>query len=169
MRGGKGDLFEKRSLPPGPPNPSKNFYSGRYGRSPSGGHRAWHRALPSGEALGTSWHLSRRPARTQWSVRGRRGMEGEQRTSFLPEDHAGAQTALLWSRLCVWEGGGSVCQPFFHGSSPKNKKACVPAGTQAVKARLGKEGGSLRGEGNRLCALAKGVPFPPQQNHCYRA
>ena len=161
MRGGK--------VPPGPPNPSKNFYSGRYGRSPSGGHRAWHRALPSGEALGTRWHLSRRPARTQWSVRGRRGMEGEQRTSFLPEDHAGAQTALLWSRLCVWEGGGSVCQPFFQGSSPKNKKACVPAGTQAVKARLGKEGGSLRGEGNRLCALAKGVPFPPQQNHCYRA
>ena len=169
MRGGKGDLFGKRSPFPPDPQPFQKLLFGRYGSSPSGGHRAWHRALPSGEALGTRWHLSRRPAWTQWSVRGRRGMEGEQRTSFLPEDHAGAQTALLWSRLCVWEGGGSVCQPFFHGSFPKKQKSLCPRRDTGRESAFGEGRGEFEGGREPLCALAKGVPFPPQQNHCYRA
>ena len=89
---------------------------------------------------------------------------------FLPEGHIGGTDG---STLAPAEYLGKVMdQPpgLFSMNFPlKNKKACVPRGTQAVKARLGKEGGSLRGEGNRLCALAKVVPFPPQQNHSYRA
>lgn len=89
---------------------------------------------------------------------------------FLPEGHIGGTGG---STLTLAEYLGKVMdQPpgLFSMNFPlKNKKACVPGGTQAVKARLRKEGGSLRGEGNRLCALAKGVLFPPQQNHSYRA
>lgn len=170
MHGGKGDLFGKRSpFPPGPPNPSKNFYSGRYGRSPSGGHRAWHRALPSGEALGTRWHLSRRPARTQWPGRVE-GSRAEMWGALFPLKGCAGGWRLFGGPGYVSEEGRCQSPSLFSMDlSPKNTKACVPAGTQAVQARLGKEGGSLRGEGNRLCALAKGVPFPPQQNHSYRA
>ena len=89
---------------------------------------------------------------------------------FLPEGHIGGTGG---STLALAEYLGKVMDQspgLFSMNFPlKNKKACVPGGTQAVKARWGKEGGSLRGEGNRLCALAKGVPFPPQQNHSYRA
>lgn len=81
---------------------------------------------------------------------------------FLPEGHIGGTGG---STLALAEYLGKVMDQspgLFSMNFPlKNKKACVPGGTQAVKARLGKEGGSLRGEGNRLCALAKGVPFPP--------
>ena len=82
---------------------------------------------------------------------------------FLPEGHIGGTGG---STLALAEYLGKVMDQspglFFMNFPLKNKKACVPGGTQAVKARVGKEGGSLRGDGTRLCALAKGVPFPPQ-------
>lgn len=84
-----------------------------------------------------------------------------QRTSFLPEDHAGAQTALLWSRLCVWEGGGSVCQPFFHGSFPKKQKSLCPRRDTGRESAFGEGRGEF--EGGReppLCASQRGS-LPP--------
>ena len=147
-RGEGGPFWKKVPLPPGPPNPSKNFYSGRSGRSPSGGHRAWHRALPSGEALGTRWHLSRRPARTQWSVRGRRGMEGGWGLRFFLPGNQVRHGAMFHPSCKLGERGKTSVWGFFPEFSPKKKKACVPAGTQAVKARFGERWG--RGGGGPL-------------------
>lgn len=169
MRGGKGDLFGKRSpFPPDPPTLPKTFIqAGMAGpRLADTGHgivrcrraRLW----GQGGILAAV-----RPGRNGPGLRKeiRRGCPGRSLPEAYTEDGR-----LFWGPGYVSEEGcGQSPSLFSMDLSPKNKKACVPAGTQAMKARLGKEGGSLRGEGNRLCALAKGVPFPPQQNHSYRA
>lgn len=170
MGGGKGDLFGKRSpFPPDPPTLPKTFIqAGMAGpRLADTGHgivrcrraRLW----GQGGILAAV-----RPGRNG-RVCGRK--YGRDAGAALPAGRSYGGTG--GSTLALAEYLGKVKdQPpgLFSMNFPlKNKKACVPAGTQAVKARLGKEGGSLRGEGNRLCALAKGVPFPPQQNHSCRA
>lgn len=169
MRGGKGDLFEKRSpFPPDPPTLPKTFIqAGMAGpRLADTGHgivrcrraRLW----GQGGILAAV-----RPGRNgrPWG----RGMEGGGRLRFFLPGNQVRHGAMFHPSCKLGARRKTSVWGFFPEFFPKNKKACVPAGTQAVKARLGKEGGSLRGEGNRLCALAKGVPFPPQQNHCYRA
>lgn len=170
MGGGKGDLFGKRSpFPPDPPTLPKTFIqAGMAGpRLADTGHgivrcrraRLW----GQGGILAAV-----RPGRNG-RVCGRK--YGRDAGAALPagRSYGGTGGSPLGPAVCQ---GKVVAQPpglLSMDLSPKNKKACVPGGTQAVKARLGKEGGSLRGEGNRLCALAKGVPFPPQQNHSCRA
>lgn len=151
--GGRGPFWKKVPLPPGPPNPSKNFYSGRYGRSPSGGHRAWHRALPSGEALGTRWHLSRRPARTQWpglrkeirqGCRGRSScrkvheLPPKKQESLCPRRDTGRESAFGEGRG-EFEGGREppLCASQ-RGSLPPSTKSLLQSLTRYRGARSGR-------------------------------
>lgn len=146
--GGRGTFLEKGPPSPRTPNPSKNFYSGRYGRSPSGGHRAWHRALPSGEALGTRWHLSRRPARTQWP-------------GLWKKIRQGCRAALWGARLCVWGWLWSVPRSLFHGSFPKKQKSLCSCRDTGRESAFGEGRGEF--EGGRepsLCASQRGS-LPP--------
>lgn len=170
MRGGKGDLFPKRSpFPPDPPTLPKTFIqAGMAGpRLADTGHgivrcrraRLW----GQGGILAAVRPGRNGPSVGEGAWKGSRGRRSCRKTM---QGHRRLSSGLGYVSGKAVDQSASL---FSMDLSPKNKKACVPAGTQAVKARLGKEGGSLRGEGNRLCALAKGVPFPPQQNHCYRA
>lgn len=162
MRGGKGDLFGKRSpFPPDPPTLPKTFIqAGMAGpRLADTGHgivrcrraRLWGQAgilaavRPgrNGPSVGEGAWKGSRDRRSC-----RKTMQGHRWLSFCPgyvSEEGRCQSPSLFSM----------------NLSPKNKKACVPAGTQAVKARLGKEGGEF--EGGReppLCASQRGS-LPP--------
>lgn len=165
MRGGKGDLFGKRSpFPPDPPTLPKTFIqAGMAGpRLADTGHGIvrCRRARLWGQA---GILAAVRPGRNGPPV-GKGHGRGAETVALAGRPYRGTDGSPFVPAMTLRKVAVSLPASF-----PKNKKACVPAGAQAVKARLGKEGGSLRGEGNRLCALAKGVPFPPQQNLCYRA
>lgn len=170
MRRGKGDLFGKRSpFPPDPPTLPKTFIqAGMAGpRLADTGHGIvrCRRARLWGQA---GILAAVRPGRNGPSV-GDGAWKGSRGRRFCRKTMQGHRRLSSGLGCVSGKGVDQSASLFSMDLSPKSKKAWVPAGTQAVKARLGKEEGSLRGEGNRLCALAKGVPFPPQQNHCYRA
>ena len=142
MGGGKGDLLGKRSpFPPDPPTLPKTFIqAGMAGpRLADTGHgivrcrraRLW----GQGGILAAV-----RPGRNG-RVCGRK--YGRDAGAALPAGRSYGGTG--GSTLALAEYLGKVMdQPpgLFSMNFPlKNKKACVPGGTQAVKARLGKDGG----------------------------